>query len=168
MFLIFLQHFIIVLGILVTNLGRLLHFGDFTLNLLQILALQLKIHNLNVANRIDGALLVRQGRVVKAAQHVDERVAETHVSQEAVADAGALAGTLGQTRNVHNIQVGKHQLVCLDKGVDIGKTLVRHGAHADVGLVGAIRKVRHLRLRVGDAVEHRGLARVRESDYAAF
>ncbi len=59
MLLVFLQHLIIVFGVLVTNLGGFLHLGDFAVNLLQILALQLKIHNLNVADRIHGTLHMR-------------------------------------------------------------------------------------------------------------
>ena len=56
----------------------------------------------------------------------------------------------------------------MNEGVDMHQTLVGHLTHADVGLVCTVRKLRNRSLRVGDAVEHRCLTRVRQSDDSTF
>ena len=121
-----------MLGGLLTDFRGFLHLGDLAFNLFQILALQLEIDNLDVSHRIHGPFLVGEGRVVEAAEHVDERVAETHVREEAVADAGAGARTLRQSGDIDDVQVGIDQFVGMDERVDVGQTLVGHRAHTDV------------------------------------
>ncbi len=99
---------------------------------------------------------------------MNQSIAQAHVRKETVTNTLALARALGQTRNVHQVQIGIYQLIGLNKCVDLGKTVIRHSAHANVGFVRAVRKLRNCRLRIRDAVEHRCFTGIGQTYYAAF
>ena len=166
--LVFHQHVKVVFGSLIAHLGGLFHLLDFTVDLLQILDLQLKLHDLDVAHGVNGAFHVGEVLVVEAAQHMDECVALAHVGEEAVADAFALTGAFSQARHIHHIHSGINQLVGSDERVDFGQTLVGHVAHTDIRLVGTVGEIGDGGLSIGDAIEHSGLTCIGKADDATF
>ena len=107
--------------------------------------------------------------IVKAAHHMHDGVTLADVAQELVAQAGALACTLDQACNVHELHDGRGLLVGLPHLGQLVQPLVRHGHDAAVGLNGAERVVGSLRvLGGGDGVEQSGFAHVWQSDDTKF
>ena len=103
--------------------------------------------------------------VVEAAHDMHDGVALADVAEELVAKARTLTGTLDEARDIDELHDGGGLLVGLPDLGQLVQPLVGHGHDAAVGLDGAERIVRRLRvLGGGDGVEQSGLADVRQTD----
>ena len=133
---------------------------------LQVRHDQLQVDGLDVAQGVHGDVLAGIGHhmhdvlVVKAADHMDDGVRAADVLQELVAQAGALAGALYQTGDVHELDDGGGLFVRLVHLRQLVQPRVRHGHHAHVGLDGAEGVVGALCPGVGDGVEQGAFANI--------
>ena len=133
-FLVGFHHCHLHLGILVAGAGHLLFFHEFAFNSLKVFELQLGVNDFLVAYRVNGAVYVGDIVVVEAAQHVDDGVCFTNVSQELVAQSLALAGAFYQSGDVYNLACGGHNAARMHDFGKLGEPLVGHGNHAHVRL----------------------------------
>ena len=133
---------------------------------LQVRHDQLQVDGLDVAQGVHGDVLAGIGHhvhdvlIVKAADHMDDGVRAADVLQELVAQAGALAGALYQTGDVHELDDGGRLFVRLVHLRQLVQPWVRHGHHAHVGLDGAEGVVGALCPGVGDGVEQGAFANI--------
>ena len=88
---------------------------------------------------------------------MDDGVRVADVGQEFVAEPFAFRRPFHQPGDVHDLDRGRdHPFGIVDlRQFDkpLVQPLIRHGHHAHIGLDGTERKVRRLRLRIGQAVE---------------
>ena len=157
-----------MLELLVAALGGLLRLFDAALHHFDVRHDELEIDDVDVALGVCPALDVDDVLIVEASHHVDDRVRGADVREELVAEALALRRALDETRNVDKLDDRRGLLLGLIEVRQPVKTLVRHGDHADVRVDGAERIVRGLGARVGDGIEQRGLADVRQSHDSEF
>ena len=103
--------------------------------------------------------------VLEAAQHVDNGIDLADVAEELVAEPFALARAFHQPGNVDELELRRHDLGRLGDSGDLVEARIGHLHAADVRLDRAERIVRRLRgLRLGQGVEQRRLADVRQAD----
>ena len=133
---------------------------------LQVRHDQLQVDGLDVAQGVHGDVLACIGHhvhdvlVVKASDHMDDGVRAADVLQELVAQAGALAGALYQTGDVHELDDGGRLFVRLVHLRQLVQPLIRHSHHAHIGLDGAEGVVGAFGACVGNGVEQGALAHV--------
>ena len=149
---------------LVAALGRLAGLVDAPLDHLKVGHDQLRVDDLNVAQRIGRALDMRDVRVFKAADDVNDRVAAADVREELVAEPLALRRALDKACNVDELDDGGRELLGVVLVAQPFEPLVRHGHDADVRVDGAERVVVRGDTRVRDGVEQSGLADIRQPD----
>ena len=156
--------------LVVAALGGLCHAACTVLHHFQVGEDQLIVDGVDVGDGVHslglGDILHHMDDVVivKAAHHVHDGVALADVAQELVAQACALAGTLYQTCNVHELHDSGGLLVGLPDLGQLVQALVRHGHDAAVGLDGAEGVVGSFRILGGsDGIEQSGLADVGKS-----
>ena len=155
-------------GLGVAGLGDLAGAVHALLHGLQVGVDQLEVDGLHVTHGIDGAVDVGDVFVLKAADDVHDGVHLADVGEEFVAQTLAARRAAHQARDVHKLDDGGGVLFGV---VHLGQhvqTAVGHRHHAGVGLYRAKRVVRGLRARLGDRVEQRALADVRQSHNAKF
>ena len=105
--------------------------------------------------------------VGEAAHHLDDGVDFADVLQELVAQALTLRGALHQAGDIHELEGRGNDHLGLGELRERRQPIVGHHHDADVGLDGAERIVRGLGLAsLGEGVEERGLANVRQADDA--
>jgi len=158
-------------ALVVAALGGLGHPAGTVLNDFQVGQDQLVVDGINVGDGVHGLGLghilddMDDVIVVKAADDMHDGVALADVAQELVAQTGTLAGTLDQTGDVHELDDGGGLFVGLPDLSQLVQPLIGHGHDAAVGLDGAERIVRRLRiLGGGDGVEQSGLADVGQAN----
>ena len=149
---------------LVAALGRLAGLVDAPLDHLKVGHDQLRVDDLDVAQRIGRALDMRDVRVFKAADDVNDRVAAADVREELVAEPLALRRALDKACNVDELDDGGRELLGVVLVAQPFEPLVRHGHDADVRVDGAERVVVRGDTRVRDGVEQSGLSNIRKSD----
>ena len=158
-----------LLGLLVAaGRGLLLHLRDAGVHRLQVLDLELHVHDFLVPDRVHGAVHMDDVAVVEAAQHVQDGVALADVGEELVAQALSAARTPHQTGDIDDIHRGRDRALGF---TDIGKhlqALVGDVGGAEVRLDGAEREIGALGLPGADAVEEGGLAYVGQADDTAL
>ena len=167
-FLVCLEHPYFYFCLLVSGGCHLLLPAQASLYGLEVLQLQLGVDDFLVAYRVYAAVNVSDVVVVEAAQHVYDGVGFAYVSEELVAQTFALAGTLYESGNVHNLAGCGHNASRMYNLGELCEAFVGHGYHADVRFDGAKRKVGCLCLRARQAVENRRLAHIRQSYYTTF
>lgn len=107
--------------------------------------------------------------ILETAQHVHDGIDLANVAEKLVAQAFALRGTAHQTCNVDERKLGGDDLLAARDGGQLVEPRIGHCDIADIGLDRAERIVRRLRrLRLGQRVEQRGLADIRQPDDTAF
>ena len=99
-------------------------------------------------------------RVVEAAHDMNDGVRAADVREEFVAEALALARTLHEARDVHELDNGGREFLGVVHLREIIEPLVRYGDDADVRVDGAERVVRGFRARVRQCVEQRAFPNV--------
>ena len=149
---------------LVAALGGLLRLVDAPLDHLDVRHDELKVDDVNVAQGIGTALNVGDVRVVKAADNVNDGVRGTDVGKEFIAETLAMGRALYKTRDVHKLNDGGCELLWVVLIPQPLQPLIRHGHNAHVRVNGAERVVVRGHARVGDGIEQRGLADVRQPD----
>ena len=131
--------------LLVARLAGLVGLAQARLDRLEVLDLELQVHDFLVADGIHGAVHVDDVAVVEAAQDVQDGVALADVGQELVAEALAAAGAAHQTGDVDDVDRGRDRALGL---ADLGKhlqALVRDVGGAEVGFDRAEREIGALR-----------------------
>ena len=158
-----------LLGLLVAALGLLLHRDDAPLEAFEVGQHQLGLDRVDVGQRIDAALDMGDVVVLEAAHDMGDRVAFADIGEELVAEPLALRRAAHQAGDVDEGEAGRDDLLRAgDRGERV-QPRVGHGDVADVRLDGAERIIRRLRGgRLGERVEERRLADVRQADDAAF
>jgi hypothetical protein len=153
---------------LVAGLGRALAPVERLVDRIEVGQRQLGIDGLDVGDRIDATRHVHDVAVLEAAHHVRDRVGLADVRQELVAEPLALGRAGDQSRDVDELHRGRDDL---QRFGDAGQRLearVGHRHHAHVRVDGAERVVGRGDARLGQRVEERGLADVRQAHDAAF
>ena len=133
---------------------------------LEVAEHELGLDQLDVGQRVDALAHVRDFRVVEGAHHVRHGVDAADVGEEAVAQALAAAGALGQPGDVDDVDGGVDLPRRLQDLVQPVEALVGHGDHAQVGLRRGEGVRGRRRAGVREGVEERGLADVGQTDDA--
>ena len=148
------QQFQFHLGSLVsTYLGHFLHALDAVFYGFQVFQLQFRIDDFLIAQRVYRTVYVNDVIVFEAAQHVDDGVALADVSQELIAQAFSLAGTLHKAGNVYNVAHSGHNATRMYQFGQSCQSLVGHGYLSHLGVDSTKRKVGCLCLSAAQAVE---------------
>ena len=142
--------------------------GKATFDGFEVFQLQFRIDNFLVANRVDRAIDVGDVIVLETAQHVDNRVGFTDVSEEFVTQSLTLRRTFYKSCNIDNFARRRHDSPRMHQFGQLRQSLVGHGDDTDIRLNRAKWKIRSLRLRARQAVEQRGLAYIRQSYNTTF
>ena len=139
------------------------------LDLCQIRQTEFQIDHFCIPGRPDGTGHVDDVVILKAADHMNDRIHLTDVGQEFVAQTFSLTGTLHQPCNVNEFHSRGNGVETAAELGELIKTLIRYCHRADVRLDGAERKVGGLRLSVGhQSVEQGGLAHIGQADNSGF
>jgi len=154
-------------GVLVARLGGLVRLGDALCEGVQVGQDQLHVDDLDITNRVDGAVDVGDVGVVEAADDVDDGVHLTDVTQELVAQAFALAGAPHEAGDVDELHGRVGDLGGLDDGRDVLEAFVRDVDDSRVGVDRAEGVIGHLRPGAGQRVEQGRFPHVGKADDAA-
>ena len=125
---------------------------------------ELGVDHLDVGDRIDLARDVDHVRVVEAAHDVHDGVGLADVRQELVAEPLALGGAGDQAGDVDELDRRRDELLRLLDRREPAEPRVGHLDDADVGLDGAERIILGRDAGLGQRIEQRGLAHVRQAD----
>ncbi len=155
-----------VLGdrLLVARLRLLGDPAEAALDLLVVGQDQLGLDRLDVGERVDAAVGVRDVGVLVAADDVADRVGLADRGEELVAEPLAFGGALDQPGDVVEVDRRRHQLRAADRLPDLLQPLVGHLGDRDVGLDRRERVVAGLGAALGQGVEEGRLAGVRQPD----
>ena len=129
---------------------------------------QLGVDRLDVRDRVDAARDVHDVVVDEAAHDVRDRVGLADVGEELVAEALALRGAGDEARDVDELDDRRHDALGARDRRQRREPRVRHLDDADVRLDRAERIVLGGDAGLGQRVEERRLADVRQADDAAF
>ena len=138
------------------------------LNALEVLYLELQVHDLLVAHRIHTAIYVHHVSVVEAAEHMQYGVAFAYVGQELVAKAFATAGSAHKAGYVHDIHSGRYGALGFADFAQGIEPAVGHVGAAEVGLNSAEREVGGLRPSRTYTIEKGGFAHIGQPHYSAL
>ena len=150
----------------IARLVELLRFVAALLNGFHVCEDQLQRDRLDIAGGIDRAIHVDDVVILKAAHDVHDGVALTDVREELVAQAFAVAGTLDQSRDIHEFHRGGRGLFGGEHGRQMIQTIIRHGNDAGVRLDGAERIVGRLRAGIGNGIKQGAFAHIGQTDNA--
>jgi hypothetical protein len=128
---------------------------------------QLELQSGEVVGRI-GVTAAGGGhrRVLEGPQDVDEGVDLAQAAEEAVAEAFAGAGSLGQGGDVDELHAGRHDLAGLRHVGQLPQPLVRHLGDTDRRLRGGERVSGNDGVGPGQGIEQAGLPGVGQADKA--
>ena len=104
--------------------------------------------------------------ILKAANHMYYRIDFSYVREKLVAETLTLGRAAHKTGYVNELDCRGGYLVRIVHFCELVKALVRHGNYADIRLDGAERIVCGLRARIGNGVEKRALADIRQTYYS--
>ena len=131
----------------------LLGLGKAVLDGFEVLELQLGIDDTLVAHRVDRTIDMGNVIVLETTEHMNNGVRVADVGQKLVAQPLAFRGTFHQSGDIDDLDSGgNHPLGIVDLR-EPNEPLVGNGDDAHVGLDRTERKIRRLRLGVGQAVE---------------
>ena len=130
---------------------------------------QLGLDRLRVRHRVDASVHMGDVIILEAAQHVDDGIHFTDVTEELVAQTLPLRRAAHQPGNVHEGELGRNQFLRPGQFGQLRQAWIRHPDLAEVRLdraEGIVRRLRRSGLRQG--VEKGGLADVGQTDDPAF
>ena len=158
-----------LLGVLVAALGFFAQAVDPPLQTVEIGKHQLGLDRLDIGDRIDAALHVRNVGILEAAHHMRDGVDLTDIGKKLIAEPLAFRGAAHQPRDIDEGQPRRNDLGRFGKLGERLEPRIGHRDFADIRLDGAERIIGRLRRRrFGQRVEERRLADVRQADDAAF
>ncbi len=104
-------------------------------------------------------------RILKATNHLDDRIHLPDMGKKLVPQPFPLARPLDETGNIHQLDRGRHHLLALRHGRHPVQATVGHRDHPHVGLDRAEWVVGRLRLAgAGHRVEKGALPHIRQTD----
>jgi hypothetical protein len=157
------------LGVFVAGGSDLLLLRELALDGLEVLELQLCVNDILVGCGVYGSIaLTYDVIVVEAADDVDDGVALTDVTEELVAEALTLGGTLHQSGDIYDLTRCGHDTSRMDDLSELRQTLVGYGDDTEVGFNRTEGEVGCLCLSARQAVEKRGFADVRQAHDTTF
>ena len=106
--------------------------------------------------------------VFETAHYIDGGIGLPNVRQKLVAQAFASAGPRHQAGNIDKLDNRRHHALGLDNRRQLGQARVRQLHHTHIGFDGAKRVVFGSDAGLGQGVEQRGLAHVRQTDDATL
>ena len=158
-----------VLGLLVAALGLLLHRYGAPLEAFEIGEHQFGLDRRDVGERVDAAFDMGDVAVLETAHDMGDRVAFADGGEKLVAEPLALRGAAHQAGDVDEGQARRDDLLRVGDARQNLQPRIGHRDVADVRLDGAEGVVGRLRRGgLGERIEERRLAHVRQADDAAF
>ena len=157
------QDLVFDLRLFVAGLRDLRELHDALLDDLEVSEAELRLDDVDVAQRVDAALDMRDVRVDEAAHDMGDGVDLADVLEEFIAEALALGRALDQTGDGHELDHRRGGFLGL---MELGKPIqpfVRDGHNAHIGVDGAERVVVRRDARVRDGFEKRGFADIRQA-----
>mmetsp|Transcript_99440 Transcript_99440/g.284382 ORF Transcript_99440/g.284382 Transcript_99440/m.284382 type:complete len:449 (+) Transcript_99440:93-1439(+) len=133
---------------------------------LNVLEAELGLNRLKVTDRVDGVVDVDHGIVLEATDYMVDAIHRRDVREERVTQAGTLGGALDQARNVSHGEHGRHLARRVVEVAKVLEALVRHRALGVRRVDRTERKVLGGDCLIGEKVEKRALADVRQADEA--
>ena len=131
----------------------LLGLGKAVLDGFEVLELQLGIDDTLVAHRVDRTIDMGNVIVLETTEHMNNGVRVADVGQKLVAQPLAFRGTFHQSGDIDDLDGGGHHPLGIVDLREPNKPLIGNGDDAHVGFDRTERKIRRLRLSVGQAVE---------------
>ena len=125
---------------------------------------ELQVDDVDVPQRICGALHMGHIGIVEAADHVDNGVGGADVGEKFVAQALALGGALHKPCDVHKLNDCRGELLGLMHLPQPLQPLVRDRNHPHVGVDGAKGVVIRRNPGAGNGVEEGGLAHIGQAN----
>ncbi len=162
------KHFDSFFGFFVSGFGQLFQPLQFTGHQVQVAHLQFKIHDFQITHRIYRTFDVCQVLIIKASQHVNQRIGLLHIGQELVAHAFAVAGTFGQAGQIHNLHRGRYHFVGRQKPVEFVQPRVGHIHHANVRFDSTESIAGAFGFGVRHTIKNGGLPRIGQTDNSAI
>ena len=143
-------------GILVAAFGFFAQAVDAPLQAVEIGEHQLGLDRLDIGDRVDAALNMRDVGILEAAHHMCDGIDLADIGEELIAEPLAFRGTAYQPRDIHEGQPGRDDL---GRFGELGERLeprIGHRHFADIRLDGAERIIGRLRRRrFGQRIEER-------------
>ena len=141
---------------------------DAAVNHLKVGKNQFQIDGLHIAQRVNATVDMDDIIVLKAADNVYDCIDLADMREKFIAEPLALGGAAHQSGYVDKFNHGRRIFLGMVHFRENVQTLVRHRNDAHVRVDGAERIVGRLRARVGQSVEQRTLADVRQTDDSKF
>ena len=162
------QDLVLDLRLFVAGLRDLRELHDALLDDLEVSEAELRLDDVDVAQRVDAALDMRDVRVDKAAHDVCDGIDLADVLEEFIAEALALGRALDEASDVDEAHGGRCRLLRVVEFMQDLEARVWYGDDADIRLDRAEREVRGLCAGFRDGIEKRALADVRQADNTNF
>ena len=129
---------------------------------------QFQVDGFDIPSRIHGAVDVNDVFIIKAADHMNDRVHFPDMGQELVSQAFTPARSLDESRDIHKFDGRGRDLFGMEHfGQDV-KPAVRYGNHARIGFDRAERIIFRLCPGVGNGIEQCTFSDIRKTDYSEF
>ena len=141
---------------------------DAAVDQLKVREDQFQIDGFHVAQRVDIAVHMDNVVVLEAADDVNDRIGLADVGQELVAEAFPLGSAAHKPGNVNEFDNGRRIFLGVIHVRQDIQALVRYSDDAYVRIDRAERIVCRLRACVGECVEQRALADIRQADDTKF
>ena len=162
------QDLILDLRLFVAGLRDLRELHDALLDDLEVSEAELRLDDVDVAQRVDAALDMRDVRVDEAAHDVCNGIDLADVLEEFIAEALALGRALDEAGDVDEAHGSRRRLLRVVEFMQDLEARVWYGDDADIRLDRAEREVRGLCAGFRDGIEKRALADVRQADNTNF
>ena len=154
--------------VLVTALGAFVRALHAFLHRIQIGQRQFGIDGLDVRQRIDAAGDMHDVLVLEAAHHVGDVIHLADVGEKFIPQSFALGRAGHEAGDVHEFDRGREDFFGFGDLRELLQARVRHLDDTDVRVDRAEGIILRGDARLGERVEERGLAHVRQADDAAF
>ena len=155
-------------GILIPGFDKLCQSFHLLFHRLQVLHLQLQVECFYVANRIYRTVNMRKLFVIKTAQNLDQSIGVPYVRKEFVSNTFTLAGSLCQSRDIHDFNCGRDHLF---GGLEIHQ-LIKPGVgyinHPHIRFVACKCKTGGFHLGIRHAIKKGGFTHICHPDDSAF
>ena len=105
------QHLNTTLCIFIPRLGNFGQTLHFLFHRFQVLDLQLQVDGFNIPDRIHRSVDMGQLFIVKAPDHLDQRIGIPDIREKLVAHTFALIGPLGESGDIHDFDRGRNDFL---------------------------------------------------------
>ena len=163
-----LQCCVLRLCLLAPRFQQFRHLDEAFFHRLQIGKAQLCLDDVNIAQRVNAALYMRDVRALKAAHHMGDSIHLADVLEELISQPLALRGALHKACNIDKAHTGGCRLFGMIEIRQHLEARIRHGHDAHIRLNRAERIVRRLCARLRDSVEQRAFSHIRQTDDSDF